>query len=617
MDHPVLKQIGAFRLKKHLAASGPVQVYLAEEEGPSQLPREVVLKIVQPESTDDAQADEMIRQAPLICKLVHPGLIRAYRFFMHEKALVLVLEYANAVSLAELLEMRREKGRQALSDTAALFVALSILDALAYVHRASNAPSTTTPLVHKAVSPSNVYVRQDGTIKLGGFGFVKPFGIVTDPAGKLQWKSAHMAPEQIEGQVPTPKVDVYAAGLILWELLSGQPPRKPPQNALAIDQASAGPEPLGSLRSDLAPELLAIVDAALAPTPEKRVIGCSEMAQRIRKMYHDGRGKNELKAWMAAAPSTQGPQVAVPRKPLPNSRTLSGVAPPAPKPAQAARPAVVPPPPRRPKIPLPAPLITMPILDVGDEPAPKAEVAAPSNDPAMVASSRIVDVSGPAGLPPEEPGTVPARPYEIEADYRVAMLAVSTPIVERSSIGAVARPIIERTSIVDQLRAPTRWRRRTTLGVWSALLVVLFVMVVKLSTGRSGSPASSVAAAPTASIAALEPSTPQPAAEPVAEPLAADPESTSPPDDVPDPSLPPGFGYITVHSSSSAAAVYVKLRRAGALDEKLAVPCGQQFLSIGILARGKKEPTWLAPGKMVDIPCGGSTEVTLEPRALR
>jgi hypothetical protein len=78
-----------------------------------------------------------------------------------------------------------------------------------------------------------------------------------------------------------------------------------------------------------------------------------------------------------------------------------------------------------------------------------------------------------------------------------------------------------------------------------------------------------------------------------------------------------GLGYLTVHSSAARANVYINLKSYGGLEEKLIVPCGKRFVSIGIPARRPSRTVWLAPGKTMLIPCAGTYEATMNPRALR
>ncbi len=112
------------------------------------------------------------------------------------------------------------------------------------------------------------------------------------------------------------------------------------------------------------------------------------------------------------------------------------------------------------------------------------------------------------------------------------------------------------------------------------------------------------------------PEPPKPTA-PVGEPTARAEERRSTADNPSDAPLEPGYGHLTVHSSNPSATVYVMLKKYGLVEQKLLVPCAQRFVSIGFPARNQKEPVWLAPGKMIQIPCGQSTEVTMNPRTLR
>jgi serine/threonine-protein kinase len=171
-------------------------------------------------------------------------------------------------------------------------------DALAHAHSVLD---RTGPIIHRAVSPANVLIARDGSVKLDGFGFAKILGGVgTDTTGSSKWTPAYMAPEQVTEKPATPKVDVYAAGLILWELLAGRPSTILPNDPFAIEatlRAVAGrnPESLATVRPDLPKELVAAVDAALVSAPDQRIISCADMALRIRKAVRFDAGKRELR----------------------------------------------------------------------------------------------------------------------------------------------------------------------------------------------------------------------------------------------------------------------------------------------------------------------------------
>src|SRR5262245_42839267 len=243
MEHPVLERIGSYRLTKHLGANETMQVYLAREEGRLGPSGDVVLKIVQNLTVDDARLVEQLRrEAPARRRLNHPAIVRTYRVFDHESSLVYAVENVEGVSLAELMQFDAQQDHRPLSDAAAFCIAISVLNALAHAHGASSPSGAPAPVIHKAVNPSNIRIRRDGVVKLGGFGFVNAFGLRADRTGNLRWESAYMAPEQITGQESTPKVDVYAVGLILWELLTGRRARIPPTDPLDVDALRAAVE---------------------------------------------------------------------------------------------------------------------------------------------------------------------------------------------------------------------------------------------------------------------------------------------------------------------------------------------------------------------------------------
>ena len=268
---------------------------------------------------------------------------------------MLVLEYVDGISLSELLAAPGGKGRR-LDDDAAFHVGISVLEALAHAHGMLDDQGRSAPVVHRAVSPSNILIARDGVVKLGGFGFAKTSGGGADTTGSLTWEPAYMAPEQVSEQQLTPKVDVYAAALVLWELLTGRRGTVLPKDPLAIEGilravTERKPEPLATLRRDLPRELVAAVDAALSFTPAKRTITCAEMAKWMRKVIarrpgekgarsarEGGARHDALDRSGARRSSRTAAPAATTTKPYKRERTLMGVAPPSgPSAARAAR----------------------------------------------------------------------------------------------------------------------------------------------------------------------------------------------------------------------------------------------------------------------------------------
>ncbi len=631
-DLPILEKIGAYRLLKHLRASGPVQVYLARQEGQAPPSRDVVLRIVSKLADQDAKTfEELRRDAAAFSKLSHPAIVRTYEFFEHENSLVFVLEHIEGMSLAELTTTSAPKGARPFSDEAAYHAAISICDALAYAHRTCDEQGRSSPVLHKGVSPSKVRVCRDGTVKLGGFGLTKPFGITVDRNGHRQWQSPYLAPEQVLGQPPSTKADVYAAGLILWELLTGRSSTMAvPQDALAVEGAMQALaertlDPVASARPDLPRALAAAVDAALTSSPEKRTIGCKELAQEIRKHARVGRGKEELRTKVQGGTS--------------------------PIDAQAA--AAIP----TPRVPPPPPPAHRPRAEALSRPPPLPVATAVAAEP--ITASPIVTIDAPSRLAPPPPPLAPlpidsvtSATMEVPASTRggphevvaAGSAELERPESERATIpGEVPNAAWTPSSILQRLRAPSQWQPNTRLVplALASLVATLAIARSPHASKNAGAAAPTVALADVHSTALPIPATPSnqksdpPAQEP---PVAvAPPAPQRPAPAVPSakvaasapvaPSASDGFsmalkkrhlGHLTVHSNASYARVYLMFTKYGKVEEKLTVPCGQRFIAIGLPSRtGRREPVWLAPGTSVFVPCGGSITMTMNPRRVR
>jgi hypothetical protein len=232
--------------------------------------------------------------------------------------------------------------------------------------------------------------------------------------------------------------------------------------------------------------------------------------------------------------------------------------------------------------------------------------------------------------PPDGPPTVRTGPAKPSSDASAPRLPlVVTPpmstvprlsdVVEPPSEsdpspdpGTVSVSILERPSLANRLRVRTALRLYPVLAAWVVLTLGLAGLIAKIAfTGARAGPAS-----PTT--LALKAVSPEPASEPPAAPAAiAAPSSEPPPDDFSEEMKQRGLGYLTIHSAAAHANVYVNMKLRGRVEEKLTVACGNKFVSIGLPANARGEPMWLAPGKMMLIPCGGPLETTMDPRALR
>lgn len=324
-EDPTLGRIGGFRLIRRLATGGTSDVLLARAEGPHGFERTVVLKRLLSEHQDDPEFARMFtREASAYSRLSHPAIVRLFDFFTAQRQLIMVLEYIDGVSLAKLMLVTLGAGR-ALDDRAALFVACRVFDALAAAHAARD-PETGdfAAVIHRDINPSNVLIPWDGHVKLTDFGIAKIVDLDGDTktgVGGIKGTYGYMAPEQVTGERVTVRTDIYAASIVLWELLARKKAiqsEKLPEMEILRAMAEPNIPSLDALRPDLSPVLREAIARGLAPNPRNRTISAEEMVSVLREhMTSLEDARNALVA--SLGPLRRTPQSLAPRSLAPRS----------------------------------------------------------------------------------------------------------------------------------------------------------------------------------------------------------------------------------------------------------------------------------------------------------
>ena len=155
--------------------------------------------------------------------LAHANLVRVLGHGEADGRPFLAMELVDGPSLAELLRALARAGRPC-PPPVALFVGSELLRGLAYVHEATDETGPSLRIVHRDVNPPNVLLEHGGRVRLGDFGIARSSGRETrTQTGVIKGKLRYLAPEQVTGSHLDARTDVYAAGLVLWELLAGEP----------------------------------------------------------------------------------------------------------------------------------------------------------------------------------------------------------------------------------------------------------------------------------------------------------------------------------------------------------------------------------------------------------
>lgn len=216
-------ELGGYQLVGRLAVGGMAEVYQARsgEAGRERgEPPEVVLKRLLPSYRNDAGwVKHFIDEGKLTERLAHPNIVRTFRYFKAGQDYLMVQELVSGRTLQYMQEAFRQAGA-VMPPAAATYVLLSLLKALDYVHRTKVGDSGAT-IVHRDVNPSNVLLSVAGDVKLIDFGVADVEGVTCSESGALRGTASYMAPEAVLGQPVDHRADLFACGVLLWELYTG------------------------------------------------------------------------------------------------------------------------------------------------------------------------------------------------------------------------------------------------------------------------------------------------------------------------------------------------------------------------------------------------------------
>ena len=296
--------VGPYQVLSQLGAGGMGEVYRARDP---RLSRDVALKVIRrvlsvgPDAQDDA-LDRLMREAILASALNHPNIVTIYETGVVETDRYIAMELIEGSTL-------RQVAAQGLAITRALGVARQVAEALAVAHAAG--------IIHRDIKPDNVMVRPDGYAKLLDFGLARtrPESVTIGPssptaplteAGLLLGTVAYMAPEQARGELLTQEADVFAFGVMLYELLTGRHPFLGPSQLGTLHSLLwETPEPPAALNPDLPRAVDQLIVEMTQKDPRLRP-GASEVMYRLN-LAHDATVSITLSS-VTVGPPLPGPR---------------------------------------------------------------------------------------------------------------------------------------------------------------------------------------------------------------------------------------------------------------------------------------------------------------------
>lgn len=295
------KTLGKYTLVRHLATGGMAEIWLAEQAGPGGFAKELVIKQILPHLAQDDQFTRMfLDEARLAAQLSHPKIAQIYELGETDGQYFIAMEFIDGVDLSDVIELAAAKGRPIPFNIVAKIM-MDVLEALDYAHDYTGRDGQAFNLVHRDVTPHNVIVSNDGIVKLVDFGVAKARANQSKTqTGAVKGKFAYMAPEQIQNKDLDRRADIFAAGVLLYELLTSEKPFGEDLAAVSNILSQDAPDPRQA-RPDVPEELVRVAHRAMTKERDGRYFDAHDMLRDIESwLRNDGEyvGDRQLSAWI-------------------------------------------------------------------------------------------------------------------------------------------------------------------------------------------------------------------------------------------------------------------------------------------------------------------------------
>jgi eukaryotic-like serine/threonine-protein kinase len=253
---------GRYRILRKLGSGGMADVYMAEDQ---QLGRRVALKVLHRRFAEDEQFVERFRrEASSAAGLSHPNVVAIFDRGEWDGTNYIAMELVEGRTLKEIV---REKGPA--PPEAAVDITLQILRAARYAHKHG--------VVHRDIKPHNVLIDHDGRVRVTDFGIARAGTSDITETGSVMGTAQYLSPEQAQGRPVDARADLYAIGIVLYELLTGQVPFDADSPVtVALKQVSEMPVPPAELVPAIPPAIDAVVMRALEKDPDRRYQSADE-----------------------------------------------------------------------------------------------------------------------------------------------------------------------------------------------------------------------------------------------------------------------------------------------------------------------------------------------------
>ena len=302
-------RLSKYQLILRLGSGGMADAYLAILSGPGDFSRLVVLKVLRPhEASDNPELVKMFEyEGRLAARLNHAHIVQSFEVGSDQGRHFIVMEYLEGQALNRIFA-RNSASSQPLTLEMQIFVLCQVLEGLEYAHALTDFDGKALEIVHRDVSPQNIFVTYSGHAKLLDFGIAKTVDSHRTRTGVLKGKAAYMSPEQALQSAVDHRSDLFSVGVVLWELLAEQRMFASQDSHQIFQRLTTGQLPsIRDVNPRVAPEFVSILERSLAVRPDERypdaatfrrdliavlrgqLIEARAIGERVSEMFHGER----------------------------------------------------------------------------------------------------------------------------------------------------------------------------------------------------------------------------------------------------------------------------------------------------------------------------------------
>jgi serine/threonine-protein kinase len=274
-----------YRVVEKLESGGMAEVFRAESEGLQGFRKQVAIKRVLPHLSSKKKFIQMfLDEARLSAQLSHSNCVQVFDIGVGDNAFFIVMEFVDGANLKSVIEALKKKGQE-FPVECAVYISLEICKGLSYAHELTDQNGQPLHIVHRDISPPNVLITKFGEIKIVDFGLAKANSqLEKSEPGIIKGKFSYLSPEAAMGQEVDARTDVFAVGIMLWELLAGQRLFLGDTDFQTVKKVQAAVVPsISQINRRVPAELERIINKSLARDPSQRYATARDLGLELSK----------------------------------------------------------------------------------------------------------------------------------------------------------------------------------------------------------------------------------------------------------------------------------------------------------------------------------------------